>query len=137
MNFKTLPILCFASLGLLSPFAFSQTSMSTSEYQEALKIAETEGQVRIMVTLQSEPSLAAVLDAGGPPDHADDATLAANVRADFLQRLGDQSVTVVRAFDETPTLVLDVTPDALRKILQDEQVTSVTYLPAGMGAFSQ
>ena len=137
MTYKTLAILYCTSFGLLSPLAFSQTSMSTSEYQEALKIAETEGRVRIMVTLQNEPSLSAVLEAGGAPGQMGDTTPSDNIRADFLQRLSDQSMTVVRTVDETPTLILDVTPDALRRILQDERVASVTYLPAGMGILSQ
>jgi len=130
MSKKNVLVLAFLSIGFISQPAFSQSAMSTLEHDEALKIAESEGEVRVMVTLQTGRGLVDVLNAGGSPTDDINISLPVSVTNDFLQRLGQEGISVVKVFEETPTVVLDVTSKALDKIMQDSLVASVVYLSA-------
>lgn len=130
MNSKNVLILAFLSIGFLSQPVLSQSKISIPEYDEAIKIAENEGKVRVMITLQTGHGLTDSLNVGGSPTDNVDTSSPAKITDDYLQRLGQEGISVVQMFEETPTLILDVTSKALAKVTQDNLVASVVYLSA-------
>lgn len=105
--------------------------MSTLEYDEAIKIAESEGKVRVMITLRTGHSLTDSLNTGGSPTDDIDVLPPAKIANDYLQRLGQEGISLVQTFEETSTLILDVTSKALDKVTRDSLVANVVYLSAG------